>query len=298
MDDRQYVLAAHQDTDDFHAHVIANRVGPRRQSQRPLARTDRPRARLRRRSRPNAVGISSWATTTATSCSASSAFTICRRTARTSAQRRRVPPAARATASCRGRRVARPYVLDAVDRARDWNDLHKRLGAHGVVVKLVRRGERVQGLAFAEGLDRRAPGCAASRIDRACAHCERSNAASGRSRRRTNLLRPLCARRAMERHGSSDHSRGRRCGDDRGKTLRATRVSTASSSSSLQRGARVQGLAFAKGQPRCARLRRVAHRSALQEGCARAAFRAIPGRSARRHERTTRAERQQRYGIP
>lgn len=27
MDDRQYVLAAHKDTDDFHAHVIANRVG-------------------------------------------------------------------------------------------------------------------------------------------------------------------------------------------------------------------------------------------------------------------------------
>ncbi len=28
MDDHQYVLAAHQDTDDFNAHVIANRVGP------------------------------------------------------------------------------------------------------------------------------------------------------------------------------------------------------------------------------------------------------------------------------
>ena len=27
MDDHQYVLAAHRDTDDFHAHVIANRVG-------------------------------------------------------------------------------------------------------------------------------------------------------------------------------------------------------------------------------------------------------------------------------
>ena len=60
-------------------------------------------------------------------------------------------------------------MLDAVDRAKDWSDLHQRLGAHGVVVKLVRRGERVQGLAFAEGLDRRAPGCAASRIDARCA---------------------------------------------------------------------------------------------------------------------------------
>ena len=65
--------------------------------------------------------------------------------------------------------VARPYILDAVDRARDWSDLRHRLGAHGVVVKLVRRGERVQGLAFAEGFDRSAPGCAASRIDARCA---------------------------------------------------------------------------------------------------------------------------------
>jgi hypothetical protein len=56
-----------------------------------------------------------------------------------------------------------------VDRAKDWSDLHQRLRAHGVLVKLVRRGDRVQGLAFAEGLDRRAPGCAASRIDARCA---------------------------------------------------------------------------------------------------------------------------------
>ncbi|HEY1654766.1 MAG TPA: relaxase/mobilization nuclease domain-containing protein [Candidatus Tumulicola sp.] len=28
MSDHQYVLAAHKDTDDFHAHVIANRIGP------------------------------------------------------------------------------------------------------------------------------------------------------------------------------------------------------------------------------------------------------------------------------
>jgi hypothetical protein len=27
MGDHQYVLAAHKDTDDFHAHVIANRIG-------------------------------------------------------------------------------------------------------------------------------------------------------------------------------------------------------------------------------------------------------------------------------
>jgi Relaxase/Mobilisation nuclease domain len=28
MDRNQYVLAAHQDTDNYHAHVIANRIGP------------------------------------------------------------------------------------------------------------------------------------------------------------------------------------------------------------------------------------------------------------------------------
>ena len=28
MEKSQYVLAAHKDTDDFHAHVIANRIGP------------------------------------------------------------------------------------------------------------------------------------------------------------------------------------------------------------------------------------------------------------------------------
>jgi hypothetical protein len=28
MERNQYVLVAHKDTDDFHAHIIANRVGP------------------------------------------------------------------------------------------------------------------------------------------------------------------------------------------------------------------------------------------------------------------------------
>ena len=52
---------------------------------------------------------------------------------------------------------------------RSWNELHERLAAHGVVAKLVRRGERIRGLAFAEGFGRGAPGCAASRIDARCA---------------------------------------------------------------------------------------------------------------------------------
>jgi hypothetical protein len=64
---------------------------------------------------------------------------------------------------------ARPYVLDAVDRAKDWSDLHQRLAAHGVVAKLVRRSGQIRSLAFAEGFERGAPGCAASRIDARCA---------------------------------------------------------------------------------------------------------------------------------
>ena len=90
---------------------------------------------------------------------------------------------------------ARPYVLDAVDRAKDWNDLHQRLGAHGVVVKLVRRGERVQGLAFAEGLDRRAPGARRHALIRAV-HCGRWSRDSVRSRPRANLSLTLRAPRA------------------------------------------------------------------------------------------------------
>jgi hypothetical protein len=39
--------------------------------------------------------------------------------------------------------IARSYVLDAVDRARDRGDLHECLATQGVVVKLVQRGGRV-----------------------------------------------------------------------------------------------------------------------------------------------------------
>ncbi len=71
--------------------------------------------------------------------------------------------------SWRGPKARAPYVLDAVDRAKDWSELHQRLGAHGVVAKVVQRGAPIRGLAFAEGFERGAPGCAASRIDARCA---------------------------------------------------------------------------------------------------------------------------------
>ena len=141
---------------------------------------------------------------------------------------------------------ARPYVLDAVDRAKDWSDLHQRLRAHGVVAKLVQRGERVQGLAFAEGLDRRAPGCAASRVD------------------------PRCALRALEgRFGPFMPSRELLPNVERTTswpvTVRPAILAAVDSAKTwgdleqrldrdgiviklIQRGARVQGLAFAAGR--------------------------------------------------
>ena len=76
MEKSQYALAAHKDTDDFHAHVIANRfvsmVGPT-----TCGMSGSSASVFARRSRPSAVGTSSWATTTATSSSASSACTSC-----------------------------------------------------------------------------------------------------------------------------------------------------------------------------------------------------------------------------
>ncbi|MGA7286283.1 MAG: relaxase/mobilization nuclease domain-containing protein, partial [Candidatus Cybelea sp.] len=167
MEKSQYVLAAHKDTDDYHAHVIANRIGPDGRA------NDLWHERIiRERVCAEIAAERGWEI-------------VVGHHNRDIVQRARhlyaPPPDPERRFSdgvYRGlhergelpwQESARPYVLDAVDRAKDWSDLHQRLGAHGVVVKLVRRGERVQGLAFAEGLDRRAPGCAASRIDSRCA---------------------------------------------------------------------------------------------------------------------------------
>jgi hypothetical protein len=167
MENRQSVLAAHQNTDDFHAHVIANRVGPDGRA------NDLWHERIiRERVCAEIAAERGW-------------DIVIGHHNRDIVQRiehlhelpaepqRRLSDGAYRRLHARGElpweESARSYVLDAVDKARDWSDLHQRLGAHGVIVKLVRRGERVQGLAFAEGPDRHAPGCAASRIDRRCA---------------------------------------------------------------------------------------------------------------------------------
>jgi len=167
MERHQYVLAAHKDTDDFHAHVIANRVGPDGRA------NDLWHERIiRERVCAEIAAERGWDIVVG-----HHNRDIVQRIERLhdlpADPERRLSDGAYRRLHERGelpwQDVARSYILDAVDRARDWSDLHQRLAAHGVVVKLVQRGERVQGLAFAEGLDRKASGCAASRIDARCA---------------------------------------------------------------------------------------------------------------------------------
>lgn len=167
MENYQYVLAAHKGTDDFHAHVIANRIGPEGRA------NDLWHERIiRERVCAEIAAEGGWEIVVG-----HHNRDIVQRVAHLYAPppnpERRLSDGAYRRLRERGelpwQESARPYVLDAVDRAKDWNDLHRRLGAHGVAVKLLRRGEHIRRLAFAEGLDRHAPGCATSRIDSRCA---------------------------------------------------------------------------------------------------------------------------------
>jgi hypothetical protein len=167
MENRQYVLAAHQDTDDFHAHVIANRVGPDGRA------NDLWHERIIRERVCAEISAERGWNIIVGHHNRDIVQRIERLHELPAEPERRLSDGACRQLYERGelpwQERARPYVLDAVDRASDWNDLHQRLATQGVVVKLVRRGERVQGLAFAEGLNLRAPGCPASRIDARCA---------------------------------------------------------------------------------------------------------------------------------
>ncbi|HYL27801.1 MAG TPA: relaxase/mobilization nuclease domain-containing protein [Candidatus Nitrosotalea sp.] len=167
MERNQYVLAAHQDTDNYHAHVIANRIGPNGKA------NDLWQERIKReRVCAEIAAERGWEI-------------VVGRHNRDIVQRVRQlyappPDPERRLSDGAYRRLrergelpwqdsARPYVLDAADRAKSWSELHERLAAHGVVAKLSRRSDRIRGLAFAEGFERGAPGCAASRIDARCA---------------------------------------------------------------------------------------------------------------------------------
>jgi Relaxase/Mobilisation nuclease domain len=244
MEKSQYVLASHKDTDDFHAHVIANRIGPAGKA------NDLWHERIiRERVCAEIAAERGWAI-------------VVGHHNRDIVQRvrhlytpppdpeRRLSDGAYRRLHERGelpwQESARPYLLDAVDRAKGWSDLHQRLRAHGVVVKLVQRGERVQGLAFAEGLDRRAPGCAASRIDARCALRAMESrfgpftpsrepiAEIARSVPWADTIRPTILAAVDSAKTWDDLSQ--RLGRD-GIVVRL-----------IQRGARVQGLAFAAGR--------------------------------------------------
>ena len=283
MENRQYVLAAHQDTDDFHAHVIANRVGPDGRA------NDLWHERIiRERVCAEIAAERGW-------------DIVVGHHNRDIVQRierlhdlpadppRRLSDGAYRRLHERGelpwQESARPYVLDAVDRASDWSDLHQRLATHMVVVKLVRRGERVQGLAFAEGLDHGAPGCAASRIDARCA-------LSGLERR----FGPF----TPSRDPLPEIARPTLWSDTVRPTI-LTAVDAATSWEDLiarldqhgvvvkvvQRGARVQGLAFAQGRDPAGR---GCGASRIDPRCKKAALEERFGpfpRTERQHERTS-----------
>ena len=137
MERNQYVLAAHQDTENYHAHIIANRIGPNGKA------NDLWQERIKReRICAEIAAERGWEI-------------VVGRHNRDIVQRvrhlyapppdpeRRLSDGAYRQLRERGelpwQESARPYVLDAVDRAKSWNELHQRLAAHGVVAKLVRR---------------------------------------------------------------------------------------------------------------------------------------------------------------
>jgi hypothetical protein len=167
MERNQYVLAAHQDTENYHAHVIANRIGLNGKA------NDLWQERIKRERVCAEIAAERGWEIVVGRHNRDIVQRVRRLYAPPPSPEHRLSDGAYRRLHERGelpwQESARPYVFDAVDRAKDWSDLHERLAAHGVVAKLVRRSEKIRGLAFAEGFERGAPGCAASRIDARCA---------------------------------------------------------------------------------------------------------------------------------
>lgn len=243
MERSQYVLAVHQDTDDYHAHVIANRIGPDGKA------NDLWRERIKRERACAEIAAERGWDVVVGHHNRDIVQRVRHLYAPPPDPERRLSDGAYRQLRERGElpwhESARPYVLDAVDRAKDWNDLHERLAAHGVVAKQVRRGERIRGLAFAEGDGHRAPGCAASRIDARCA--------LPALERRFGPFTPTreLAKETIDATAWAQRARatiltavdGARSWDDFAQRLDGDGIVV----KLIRRGTRVQGLAFARG---------------------------------------------------
>lgn len=167
MEGHQYVAFVHRDTDDTHVHVVANRIGEDGKANRTSwdhLKAEREVARISaERGWSVVVGHHN------------------RDIAQDAAHLAQRPPEPERRLNDGDFRrlnrsgdmpwqdAARPYIAAAVETATTWEDLHQRLGQHGIVakhsVKLGKDGKQFHGLAFAEGHGPDAPGCAASRID-------------------------------------------------------------------------------------------------------------------------------------
>jgi len=291
MEDHQYVLAAHKDTDDFHAHVIANRIGLDGKA------NDLWHERIiRERVCAEIAAERGWEIVVG-----HHNRDIVQRVEHLYAPppdpERRLSDGSYRRLHERGelpwQESARPYVLDAIDRAKDWSDLHQRLGAYGIVVKLVRRGERVQGLAFAEGFDRIAPGCAASRIDTRCAlrALEARFGAFAPSREPVTAIARSAPWSDRVRPTILSAVDAAKSWEDLSQHLDRDGIAV----KLIQRGARVQGLAFAQGRdpeaPGCgaSRIHPRCKQAALEQR-----FGPCPYEAQRPHEYSRAAERDAR----
>ncbi|HEY1868303.1 MAG TPA: relaxase/mobilization nuclease domain-containing protein, partial [Candidatus Cybelea sp.] len=242
MERSQYVLAVHKDTDDFHAHVIANRIGPGGKA------NDLWHERIKReRVCAEIAAERGWSIVVG-----HHNRDIVQRAQHLYAPppdpERRLSDGAYRRLHERGelpwQESARPYVLDAVDRAQDWSDLHQRLAAHGVVAKLVRRVDR-RGLAFAEGFERGAAGCAASRIDACCALPALERRFGAFTPSHEPVPKDVTRAPWIERVRPTilEAVDGAKSWDDLTQRLDRDGIVV----KLIQRGARVQGLAFAQG---------------------------------------------------
>lgn len=312
MHDHQYVLAAHHDTDDFHAHVIANRVGPDGKAnslwheriirERLCAKiaNERGWAVVHGRHNHDLMLVQhEFPESSARRCS-------------DSAYRRHEEYAEPSWHD-----LTRPAILPIVDRAASWHELHEGLATFGLRVTRIARGGRIQGLAFVEAREAPGRGCAASRIAPRCALRALEARLGAYMSIEDYAHRPTADGRQMDDRGTAlDRSGGRWADLVRDTILRA--VDEASSWQALrdrlamrgivvklvQRGDRVQGLAFAAGHepqsPGCGASR-------IDARCRLAALEARYGRFPRedmgyeptRHEarENPAAERQQPQGA-